>query len=57
MYLCNMEDGYDIFFKKDRLFGGVSSIEDRDFAVRVATELWNALIALKSSSFRLLHHG
>ena len=57
LYLCNMEDSYDIFFKKDRLIGGVSWIEDRDFAVRVATELWQSLIVLKSSSFRLLRHG
>lgn len=40
---CNMGGSYDMVFHKGRLIGGVSSVEDRDLAIRVAIEMWEQL--------------
>jgi hypothetical protein len=40
---CDMDGSYDVVFNKGRLVGGVSSVENRDLAVRAATELWEQL--------------
>jgi hypothetical protein len=57
LYLCDMDGSFDIYFKKGRLFGGVSSIEDKDLAIRAAIELWHSIAAQTSASFQLLHRG
>jgi hypothetical protein len=41
--IFNMAGIYDVVFFQDRLVGGVSSVEDRDLAVRAAIELWKQL--------------
>jgi hypothetical protein len=38
-----MGGSYDVVFYKGQLMGGVSSVEDRDLAVRSAIELWKQL--------------
>jgi len=40
---CDMGGSYDVVFHKDRLIGGVSSVEDRGLAIRVAIEMWEQL--------------
>ena len=40
---CDMGGSYDVIFNKGRLIGGVSSIEDRSLAIRVAIEMWEQL--------------
>jgi hypothetical protein len=40
---CDMGGSYDVVFHKDRLMGGVSAVEDRNMAIRVAIELWQQL--------------
>jgi len=40
---CDMGGSYDVVFHKGRLIGGVSSVEDRDLAIRVAIEMWKQL--------------
>ncbi len=40
---CNMGGMYDVVFQNGQLIGGVSSVEDRDLAVRSAIELWKQL--------------
>ena len=40
---CDMGGSYDVVFHKGRLMGGVSSVEDRGLAIRVAIELWQQL--------------
>jgi len=40
---CDMGGSFDVVFHKGRLIGGVSSVEDRGLAIRVATELWQQL--------------
>jgi hypothetical protein len=40
---CDMEGSYDVVFYKGRLVGGVSSVEDRGLAIRVAIEMWQQL--------------
>ena len=40
---CDMGESYDIVYQKGRLIGGVSSVEDRDLAIRVAIEMWENL--------------
>jgi len=45
--LFNMGDGYDSIFRKEHrpfhLIGGVSSVENRDLAIRLTTDLWRHL--------------
>jgi len=41
--ICNMGGSYDVVFYKGQLMSGVSSVEDRDLAVRSAVELWKQL--------------
>jgi hypothetical protein len=38
-----MGGSFDVIFHKGRLMGGVSSVEDRGLAIRVAIELWQQL--------------
>ncbi len=40
---CNMGGMYDVVFHNGHLMGGVSSVEDRQLAVRSAVELWKQL--------------
>ncbi len=40
---CDMGGSFDVVFHKGRLIGGVSSVEDRGLAIRVAIELWQQL--------------
>lgn len=40
---CDMGGSYDVVFHKGHLMGGVSSVEDRDLAIRVAIEMWKQL--------------
>jgi hypothetical protein len=40
---CDMGDSYDVVFHKGRLMGGVSAVENRDLAIRVAIEIWHQL--------------
>jgi hypothetical protein len=40
---CDMGGSYDVVFNKGRLIGGVSSVEDRGLAIRVAIEIWEQL--------------
>jgi len=40
---CDMGGSYDVVFHKGRLIGGVSSVEDRGLAIRVAIEMWEQL--------------
>jgi len=40
---CDMGESFDVVFHKGRLIGGVSSVEDRGLAIRVAIELWQQL--------------
>ena len=40
---CDMGESYDVVYQKDRLIGGVSYVEDRDLAIRVAIEMWENL--------------
>jgi len=40
---CDMGDSYDVVFHKGRLMSGVSAVEDRDLAIRVAIEIWQQL--------------
>jgi len=40
---CDMGGSFDVIFHKGRLIGGVSSVEDRDLAIRVAIEMWENL--------------
>jgi len=42
-FLCNMDEGYDIVFQKDRLVGGVTSVENRNLAISVVTDLFISL--------------
>ena len=43
VFLCNMDEGYDIVFQKDRLVGGVTSVENRNLAISVVTDLFISL--------------
>ena len=40
---CDMGGSYDVVYQKGRLIGGVSYVEDRDLAIRVAIEMWEKL--------------
>jgi hypothetical protein len=40
---CDMGDSYDVVFHKGRLMGGVSAVENRGLATRVAIDLWRQL--------------
>ena len=40
---CDMGGMYDVVFHNGQLMGGVSSVEDRDLAVRSVIELWKQL--------------
>jgi len=40
---CDMGGSYDVVFHKGRLMGGVSAVEDRGRALRVAIDLWQQL--------------
>ena len=40
---CDMGGSYDVVYHKGRLIGGVSDVEDRDLAIRVAIEMWEQL--------------
>ena len=40
---CDMGGTYDVVFHKGRLVGGVSSVEDRGLAIRVAIEMWEQI--------------
>lgn len=41
--LCNMGVVFDVIFQKGPLAGGVTAVQDRDFAIRAAMELWSGL--------------
>jgi len=43
LIVCDMGGIFDVAFTKGRLAGGVSSVEDRDLAVKSAVELWRQL--------------
>jgi len=40
---CDMGGSYDVVYQKGRLIGGVSYVEDRGLAIRVAIEMWEKL--------------
>jgi hypothetical protein len=40
---CDMGGSYDVVFHKGLLMGGVSAVEDRDLAIRAASEIWQQL--------------
>ena len=40
---CDMGGSYDVVYQKGRLIGGVSYVEDRGMAIRVAIEMWEKL--------------
>jgi hypothetical protein len=40
---CDMGGTYDVVYQKGRLIGGVSYVEDRGLAIRVALEIWEKL--------------
>jgi len=40
---CDMGGTYDVVYQKGRLIGGVSYVEDRGLAIRVAIEMWEKL--------------
>jgi uncharacterized protein DUF6599 len=40
---CDMGGSYDVIYQKGRLIGGVSYVEDRGLAIRVAIEMWENL--------------
>jgi len=40
---CDMGGSYDVIYQKGRLIGGVSYVEDRGLAIRVAIEMWEKL--------------
>jgi hypothetical protein len=40
---CDMGGTYDVVYQKGRLIGGVSYVEDRGLAIRVALEMWEKL--------------
>jgi hypothetical protein len=40
---CDMGGSYDVVYQKGRLIGGVSYVEDRGLAIRVALEMWEKL--------------
>jgi hypothetical protein len=44
---CNMGGIYDVAFQKGRLVGGVSSVENRELAIRSAMDLWEQLPTYK----------
>ena len=41
--LCDMDGNYDVLFQKGGIVAGLTSIEDRKFAVDLALELWRLL--------------
>jgi hypothetical protein len=41
MLVCDMVDAYDVVFQKGPLVGGVSSVDDRKFAIQVGIDLWS----------------
>ncbi len=41
--ICDMGGSYDVVFQKGRLVGGVTSVERRNLAIHVATDLWRQL--------------
>jgi hypothetical protein len=41
--ICDMDGSYDVVFQKGRLVGGVTSVERRNLAIHVATDLWRQL--------------
>ena len=43
MLSCDMDGSYDVIFHKGRLIGGVSNVEERGLAIRVANEIWGQL--------------
>jgi hypothetical protein len=40
---CDMGGTYDVVYQKGRIIGGVSFVEDRGMAIRVAIEIWEKL--------------
>ena len=40
---CDMGGTYDVVYQKGRLIGGVTYVEDRSIAIRVAIEMWEKL--------------
>jgi len=40
---CDMGGSYDVVFHKGRLIGGVSSVDDKGLAIRLAIEMWEQL--------------
>ncbi|MGB5745778.1 MAG: DUF6599 family protein [Desulfobacterales bacterium] len=40
---CDMGGTYDVVYQKGRLIGGVTYVEDRSLAIRVAIEMWEKL--------------
>jgi hypothetical protein len=40
---CDMGGSYDVVFHKGRLIGGVTNVEERGLAIRVAIEMWEQL--------------
>ncbi|NQU13137.1 MAG: hypothetical protein HQ561_03270, partial [Desulfobacteraceae bacterium] len=41
--VCDMDGEYDVIFRKGRLVGGVSSVDDRLLAIEAAIDLWRQL--------------
>ena len=40
---CDMGSNYDIIFQKGRLMGGIISVKEQEFALRMAFEFWKQL--------------
>lgn len=43
LIVCDMDGEYDVIFRKGRLVGGVSSVDDRLLAIEAAIDLWRQL--------------
>ena len=43
LIVCDMDGEYDVIFRKGRLVGGVSSVDDRTLAIETAIGLWGHL--------------
>ncbi|MBL7213599.1 MAG: hypothetical protein ISS61_14605 [Desulfobacteraceae bacterium] len=43
LIVCDMDGEYDVIFRKGRLVGGVSSVDDRTLAIEAAVDLWRQM--------------
>ncbi len=43
---CDMDGSFDVIFIKGRRVGGVTSVQDKDLAIRTAIEMWEQLLSV-----------